>query len=589
MTTSQVPLFIISLVLCILSMVGNGLICRAVYLRKRTSIVYLMIAYQAMSDIVYGVSRVLSFPLCQSFESRDDRFHILSCELFKVVIPTATYSMSAHCMTVIAYYRFKMVYFVSAKRPTMARIKVIIGFILVSSSIGAILVSVGYETDANFGGQQGCLTVFAELADYDFFSHHYGLGMVFFENCVIQSTVTCIFYVLIVKKMASRSLVGQISTEREKRLQEKKVRMTKMLIVIVVSYYALTLPVSTQMHLLPVLLSVKFSACGRMQFPDKSFWGLMLMSVSTVVNPVILYHFDVTFRTVTRETFSSKRRIQLSERRVIGYPICHSTSSVPHRHQVLGCEILKIVIPTASYSVSAHCMAVIAYYRFKMVYFVDTTKPTMRQIKFTMLLILVSSFLGAILVAVGYEMNVKFNGIVGCMTVFVNLADHAFFNKHYGLVLGFSMNCLFHYIVTCIFYILIMTKVASRSQVGHMSTDREKRFREKKNRMTKMLIVIVTSYYFLTLPVTSYMPFVTIILREKYSSCGKTQYMGKQFCGHLMMSLSTVVNPLILYHFDNTFKTGNKKSFVAEKMFNRTKRVFTRSNQVSSDVSKVVV
>ncbi|KAI1294884.1 hypothetical protein HDE_05974 [Halotydeus destructor] len=302
--------FGISLFLCILSILGNGLICRAIFHRKRKSIVYLLIAYQATSDIIYGVSRVTGYLLCHSTLFTYSRYQVLGCEVVNLVIPTACYSVSAHCMTVIAYYRFKMVHHFGAKKPSVDNLKYKVTLIWTMSILSAILVNVGLEIDANPAHSSDCITLFAEAAAYDFFKKYYALSIGFVVTCLIPYVATCVFYILIIKKISSQPNVGHVTSERERRSQEQKNRMTKMLIVIFVSYYALTLPVTVSVHFFTVVTGKKYKSCGTIDFFSKSFVGLIMVSLSTVVNPVILYHFDETFRNETRRAFSGKKSLK---------------------------------------------------------------------------------------------------------------------------------------------------------------------------------------------------------------------------------------------------------------------------------------
>ncbi|KAI1291997.1 hypothetical protein HDE_07616 [Halotydeus destructor] len=508
-------LYAISLFLCILSIIGNGFICRAILYRKRKSVIYLLIAYQAMSNIIFGISRGIGYPMCHSTLFEYGRLQVLGCEMFNVVMPTACYSVSAHCMAVMAYYRFKTVYVVGAKKPTVEELNFVVSLIWFVSVISAIVVSIGFGMEANPAHHGDCIVVFSEVAHYAFFTQYYGLTIGYITTCLVPYLATCGFYILIVRKISARPTVGHVTSEREKRSQAQKNRMTKMLIIIFATYYALTLPVTSSVHLYTIITRSEYNSC--------------------VVNPVILFKFDETFREDTLRSFSLRKSLKYNVNqsssswsrnsqydcmmeanltsfewtyfgisfflcilsiignglicrtifnrkrksivylliayqaisdiiygisRVIGFLMCHSTLFQYGRYQVLGCEIFYAVIPKSCYSVSSHCMAVIAYYRYKTVYFARTKKPSMNKLKLIISSIWSLSLMSAILATVGLELDANPAHPGECITLFARFSHHPFFSQYYGLSIGFLIECLVPYVATCGFYILIVKKIS---------------------------------------------------------------------------------------------------------------------------------
>ncbi|KAI1298177.1 hypothetical protein HDE_04321 [Halotydeus destructor] len=294
----------ISLVTCFLSVVGNAFVCRVICLKKAKSSVYRLIYYQALSDILYTVTRPLGFILCYQPFTELAPAAFLACEVVNVTFSFTSYVISALTMTVIAYYRFTAVYFAHVGKPSILRIKVVTAGVWLFGLVVGYFSSIGFEFrlhGAHIRPAAMCIKTFAAIEDGidKRVAHRVALVM----GSYLPFFVTTAFYLLIMIKINRISMVGESSAHRARSLSAHKLRVIKMLLTMVISYYLLLMPITFTLHGLSWELELDhYTICNRLKLDDVVFLSFVLLGLSTVINPYILYVFDPMFRDEVKKT-----------------------------------------------------------------------------------------------------------------------------------------------------------------------------------------------------------------------------------------------------------------------------------------------
>ena len=166
------------------------------------------------------------------------------------------------------------------------------------------------------------------------------------------------------------------------------------------------------------------------------------------------------------------------------------------------------------------------------------------------------------------------------MKIFENLARSEFFNSIDAYLWITFMYTLFPMIVSIVIYALIGTKLHRMRSIGSNST--KDGILAKRTRTVKMLIVLMVTYYTLTLPISIKWT-VEIMKNGTRDVCVKIKgAFGVKAVCMMMALLSTIVNPFILTYYNGTVKHQMSTIFCRRKQerhnSSRLEAVFSRAS-----------
>ena len=117
--------------------------------------------------------------------------------------------------------------------------------------------------------------------------------------------VSTTLYTLVGIKLRMMRSIGNNATNE--RILAKRIQTMKMLLVLMIAYYTLTLPIFIK-KTVDVISSGTRDVCVKVKgaFGVKTICMLMAL-LSTIVNPIILAYFNGTVKHQWRKTFSMKK------------------------------------------------------------------------------------------------------------------------------------------------------------------------------------------------------------------------------------------------------------------------------------------
>ena len=245
--------------------------------------------------------------------------------------------------------------------------------------------------------------------------------------------------------------------------------------------------------------------------------------------------------------------------RALSFLVCSTWFANLSRGALALCE-WDITLFLSCFAVSSLSMTAIAIDRFMRLYMPHRQKPTRTQTFLVVLAIWIIAVTSCFLGMVGIKTRQYFGSdhFVTCFIGFQELANYAFFDKAHGYWTFTVLIFYFPMIATGILYAFIIYKVKKIRPFGVTNEDRLKRSQMQRERTIKMLITIVVVYYFLASPIT-YITQAVVIRTGKHITCGKGNVFSLPFVAINMILISTVINPVILCWFNETFSMEIKR------------------------------
>lgn len=221
---------------------GNLIVCYVIFKYKRRSTPFILIGSQCLSDILYPIYRTVDLLTCSEWFATKSREHSLMCE-FSVPLQVACYAVSAHSMLVIAVDRYARLYHPHHRKWSLQTVYCVVVIIWISAILLSLLAMINLRKSYLFPIGESCITILPELGLSTFFTRNYAFWTFTVLYTYIPLFTTSILYTLVIIKVRSLRVVGA-AQQRRNHVQHKRERMIRMLITILVAYYALNTPVS---------------------------------------------------------------------------------------------------------------------------------------------------------------------------------------------------------------------------------------------------------------------------------------------------------------------------------------------------------
>lgn len=278
-------LFMIYMFISIVALVSNSFVIYVIYVRKRFTNTYLLIANNCLSDAFGGIINIWLWYICSSTVLKS-RQGFLLCELSELV-KTANMTVNGLSVTVIAIDRYLQLY-----RPgDQVRAKKLIPFVWCLAFIIAMYNNIDYYTTSYFTehGIMGCRVTF----DFkiNFFRKRYSYIPVFFF-LVVFTIVIIYCYFKVIQKVESRKVIGENGVLRKRKVETAKLKTISMLITMIAVYLTFNVPYYLAMFIgafLPIFPAVCDDST---RMPAWWVISYVMLIGSTVFNPFIMAYFN---------------------------------------------------------------------------------------------------------------------------------------------------------------------------------------------------------------------------------------------------------------------------------------------------------
>ncbi|KAI1287941.1 Tachykinin-like peptides receptor 99D [Halotydeus destructor] len=284
--------FIGYLLVAILAFTMNGFVLYTIYRKDRISNTYKLIANQAVSDVMCGVTYFFAWFVCsKAVVDWNQGQGAILCDLM-IIFKVSTYFVSVYTMMIIALDRYVKLYYPSSSG---LRAKVYIPVSWVAALITATINEINFPVGEFFTPTRliGCRISMPN--GHAFFRYRYNYLLMYF-GLLANFVVSAYCYFHVAKVVSGREAVGNRTEGQRKQLEQTKRNTVKMLIAMTVCYFLQSAPLFNA-WLIATFVAPILPECNNLLDLPNWYYPLYFSAVlTTVTNPILLCYFSSEFR-----------------------------------------------------------------------------------------------------------------------------------------------------------------------------------------------------------------------------------------------------------------------------------------------------
>ncbi|KAI1298727.1 putative G-protein coupled receptor 83 [Halotydeus destructor] len=294
---------VMDIVTIILNIFVVDVICRRRELKSNT---FILLANQAVSDILFATFDSFIFFMCSQVMLKN-RFTQLLCESNYVIV-TVGFQTSVWFLAAVAYDRFNALYF---PRKGSVNIKPVVITIWVVISILMFSFFIDHQMTAYFGEvilENDCFQGFPELSDNWFVQSELSNKVPIFVVNFLPAVFVGSLCTAIIMKLKSLRSVGNKTSEQITARQQRKEKVIKMLLFIILVYYVFTAPMTLLFMSALFIRKGKTNGCATKLLTKSVTRMLRVFAFSCrfagISNPIILCYYNEIFRSEMKSILS---------------------------------------------------------------------------------------------------------------------------------------------------------------------------------------------------------------------------------------------------------------------------------------------